>query len=281
MSFSRKEFELFGKVVLGRATFGGPFKVNAVLEEEARFVHVVNGSSKLFVPNDQLQINTTDSFLIKCESFVNAWNANEDDSPNEAIIFMFYPDVLKKIYNDELPDYFKSKSDAPHQPAEKIKYHDMIRQFYEGLNYYFDHPEMMTDDLLKLKFKELVHILVKTDQSGKVKLILGNLFKSNEYEFKDIINAHLYESLRLDDLAFFAGLSLSTFKRKFKSIFGESPKQYINAKKLERAKFLFETTDLRISEVAYDCGYNDVAYFSKTFHTKFNQSPSEYRKTHI
>ncbi|MFT5822265.1 MAG: AraC-like DNA-binding protein [Crocinitomix sp.] len=279
MSFSRKDFKLSDKVVLGRAIFKGPFKASAALEEEARFVHVVSGKSKLFVPNDQLDINPTDSFLIKCESFVNSWAANNNGTVTEVIIFKFYPEILKEIYQGKMPEYFNSKTNVPHQPAEKIGYHDLIKQFYEGLNYYFDHPEMMTDDFLKLKIKELIHILVHTDKTGKVKLILGNLFKTNAYEFKDIINANLYQNLKLDDLAFFAGLSLSTFKRKFNTVFGESPKKYINDKKLERSKFLLETTELRVSEIAYDCGYNDVAYFSKAFNAKFNLAPSVFKKS--
>ncbi len=277
MSFSKSDFTFQNKVVLGRALFKGPFKVNAVLEEEARFVHVRNGSSTLFVPNNKHKIESGDSFLIKCESFVNSWEANEDGSFTEVVIFQFYPETLKEVYKDGLPDFFNTNKSIPHEPIEKVSSHELITTFYNSLNYYFDHPEMMTDDLMILKIKELIHILAKTDRSGKVKLILANLFISSEHEFKDVINAHLYQHLKLDDLAFFTGLSLSTFKRKFKSIFGKSPKHYINSKKLERAKFLLETSELRISEIAYECGYNDVAYFSRTFQSEFDISPSNYK----
>jgi len=132
---------------------------------------------------------------------------------------------------------------------------------------------------VKLKVKELIYILAQTDQTGRIKAILSNLFNSQEHKFQEIINANLYENLKLDDLAFFAGLSVSSFQRKFKSIYGTSPKQYINGKRMEKAKSLLEKKELRISEVAFDCGFDDVAYFSKCFATAFKISPSGYRKS--
>ena len=132
-----------------------------------------------------------------------------------------------------------------------------------------------------LKIRELLHLLVENDQNGAIKGILGELFNTSEYVFKDVIQAHLFEDLNLDDLAFFTGLSLSPFKRKFSTVYGTSPNKYITSKRLEKAQTLLRTSDLRISEVAYDCGFNDLGYFSKSFKNYYNLSPSDYRSTSV
>ena len=277
----QQHLKLLDKTVFGRAQFKPPFKAHSALYDEARFVTIVKGNTKLYVPNNRIDLSSSDSILMKCDNFVNNWLPNEDDQPSEVIVTHFYPEVLQYIYNNNIPSFFTSKSDVKPLPAEKISSNQMIENFDNSLRFYFDHPNFATEEMLKIKFQELINILLSSDPSGKIKSILSGLFQTGEYEFKEIIHSHLFEDLSLQDLAFFAGLSLSSFKRKFKTVFETSPIQYIKGKRLEAAKNLLETTTERISDIAYDCGFNDVAYFSRAFSTKYKASPSEYRKQHL
>lgn len=281
MVIKRAHFDLEGRVVFGQIIFKPPFRAGEALHDEARFVTVINGRSQLFLPNIQLDLGPSDSFIMKCENFVNNWLPNADDEPNEAIIVHFYPDMLKTVYGEKLPDVFSSGPQSASNPVEKIEMNAMIRNFVDSLRYYFDYPEFMTDDLIKIKIRELVLIMVNCDASGKIKAVLSELFKSREYEFKEIIHSHLYDDLRLQELAFFAGLSLSSFKRKFNAVFGTSPTRYIKHKRLEKAQNMLQMSTQRVSEVAYACGFNDVAYFSKTFSSVYNCTPSAYRKHYL
>lgn len=279
MVIKRESFDLRSKVALGRIQFKPPFKANSSMQDEARFVYVKNGKSRLNAPQARYELSTGDCLLMSCDQFVNTWLENEDDSTNELTIFHFYPDILKYVYNDQLPDFFDKKGGQQLNRVEKFPSNEMILHFIHSLDYYFNNSSFITEELLKVKIQELVLILINTDSSGRMQSILSGLFRSPEYEFKEIINSNLYEDLNLEDLAFFAGLSLSSFKRKFKSIYGTSPNRYIKGKRLEKAKSLLEKEELRISEIAYDCGFNDIGYFSKSFHTMYACSPSDYRKS--
>jgi transcriptional regulator GlxA family with amidase domain len=46
---------------------------------------------------------------------------------------------------------------------------------------------------------------------------------------------------------------------------------------LERAAELLLVSDARITDVAFDCGFNDLANFTKSFHDKYSTSPSNFR----
>ncbi|MEO1262292.1 MAG: AraC family transcriptional regulator [Bacteroidota bacterium] len=281
MSFKRQHIELLDKIVIGRAIFQPPFRINAALENEARFLHVINGRSTMYAPIDQVRLTNDDSLFMSCDNVVNNWLENEDGSLNEVIVIQFYPEIIQYVYDGLIPDFFSVKQKIKSRPVEKIAPNAMISNYAQSLRFYFDNPGYMTDDLTRLKIKELILILVSTDPSGRIKTILSDLFKSNEYEFRDIIHSNLYEDMSIQDLAFFAGLSLSSFKRKFKNVFGTSPAQYIKSKRLEKAKSLLEKTDLRITEIAFDCGFNDVGHFSKSFQSAFQVTPSEYRKNNV
>ena len=73
------------------------------------------------------------------------------------------------------------------------------------------------------------------------------------------------------------GMSRSQVYKKVKALTGHSPSVYINSIRLYQGKKLLQTTDLNVSEIAYDVGFSSPAYFSKLFLEEFGISPSETR----
>ena len=265
-------------VVLGRTFFKPPFKVSDTLINEARIVHVVYGHSKLYAANQYTEVKAGDTIIMKSDNFINNWFENQSDNLNEVIVFQLTSDLLKKIYQNQLPDWFLKHQTKQVFPIQKAESNLLLADYYQNLRYYLDNPQLISEDLLRIKIQELIHVLVKTDSSGNTQKIFGALFKANEYEFQEVIQAHLFDDLKLEDLAFLTGVSLSSFKRKFSSIYGTSPNKYIISKRLDNAQLLLRTTDLRISEVAYRCGYSDLGYFTKAFQKYYNCSPSNFRE---
>ena len=137
--------------------------------------------------------------------------------------------------------------------------------------------ELLSEELLSIKLMELIEVLTSLDDKKYILPIFRNLFNPKESKFTKIIHSDLYQDLSLDHLAFLTSMSISSFKRKFKSVFNVSPLQYIKAKRLERAKYLLEPTKLNITEVAYESGFNDLSYFTKSFTTAYQISPSDFR----
>ena len=72
-------------------------------------------------------------------------------------------------------------------------------------------------------------------------------------------------------------LSQMQLYRKLKALTGQTPSLFIRSVRLQKAMQLLKTTDLNISEIAYEVGFNDPAYFSRTFHEVFGAPPSGFR----
>lgn len=265
-------------VVLGRTFFKPPFKVSDTLINEARIVHVVTGHSNLYAANQYIELNAGDTFIMKSDNFINNWYPNESEELNEVIVFQLTSDLLKHIYQNQVPDWFSADQSSQVNPIQKTASNSLLNDYFQNLRSYFDNPSLVSENILRLKIQELIHLLVKMDTSGSNQKIFGALFQSNEYEFQEVIQSHLFAELKLEDLAFLTGLSLSSFKRKFSSVYGTSPNKYFISKRLEKAQLLLRTTNLRISEIAYDCGYTDVSYFTKAFQKYYNASPSNFRE---
>lgn len=91
---------------------------------------------------------------------------------------------------------------------------------------------------------------------------------------QDIANPPL-----IKELASLCNVSVEHFSRKFKSAFNVSPKRYILAKQISRAKQLLVSTNQNIELIADQCGFGDIYHFSKSFKQEIQLTPSEFRKT--
>jgi AraC family transcriptional activator of pobA len=74
-------------------------------------------------------------------------------------------------------------------------------------------------------------------------------------------------------------VSVSYLSRILKLLTGQSTQQHIHDKIIEKAKEKLSTTDLSVSQIAYDLGFEHPQSFSKLFKTKTNSSPLEFRQS--
>jgi AraC-like DNA-binding protein len=92
---------------------------------------------------------------------------------------------------------------------------------------------------------------------------------------RELIDAQKDESLDVNTIARGAMMSSSHFFRSFKKVYGLSPYQYHQKRRLERAASLLRTRKMNATEVAFECGFPDLPSFSKAFKKAFGQSPRQ------
>lgn len=92
----------------------------------------------------------------------------------------------------------------------------------------------------------------------------------------DEIDADIIRGVRLKEIARKAGLSESAFSRRFSAINGVCFKQYAVEKKLQKAMLLLQTTDMKIIDIAMECGFNSISGFYEAFKKKTGASPCRF-----
>jgi len=94
---------------------------------------------------------------------------------------------------------------------------------------------------------------------------------------KDLADARYAEPITVDDLAAAAGLSRAHFSRMFTRTFGESPRSYLQTRRLERAAALLRYTDRSVADIAVMVGMSSVGSFTTTFGRAYGLPPAAYR----
>jgi AraC-like DNA-binding protein len=85
-------------------------------------------------------------------------------------------------------------------------------------------------------------------------------------------------ALDVPALARRAHVSLAHFSRTFRETFGETPQQYLQTRRIERAQELLRLSDLTVSDICLAVGYTSVGSFSATFKRTVGVSPSAWRE---
>lgn len=94
---------------------------------------------------------------------------------------------------------------------------------------------------------------------------------------KDRMDAASHEAWPVPRLARVSGVSEAHFARSFKEAFGVPPHRYLLTRRLERAKALLRDTDLAVTEIAFQTGWNSLGTFGRTFRDVTGESPGELR----
>ncbi|PUZ21549.1 transcriptional regulator, AraC family [Chitinophaga costaii] len=103
----------------------------------------------------------------------------------------------------------------------------------------------------------------------RLEKLLADYFNSDDLMSKGLPTVrHIAQMLNLSP-QYLSGL--------LKVLTGQSTQQHIHEKLIEKAKEKLSTTDLPVSEIAYELGFEHSQSFSKLFKTKTNQSPLEFR----
>ena len=131
---------------------------------------------------------------------------------------------------------------------------------------------------------------------GSLYYFFGTIFNNNLYlnntsdmkksqqkilQFKNVLSLienNYSTTITLEDLSKTVGMTPKYFCRFFYNMSNKTPIEYLNFYRIERACYELITTDLSVTEVALNCGFNDISYFIKTFKKLKKITPKAYKQ---
>lgn len=95
---------------------------------------------------------------------------------------------------------------------------------------------------------------------------------------QEYIAANFNSDIRLTDLAAMTGFTPTAFSRFYKLKSGMNVSDFINEVRINHASTLLTGTDIPISDLCFQCGFNNISNFNRIFRKKRGCTPSEYRE---
>ena len=96
----------------------------------------------------------------------------------------------------------------------------------------------------------------------------------------DYVEQEYTSPITLNDLSARAGMSPNYFCRVFRQITHQTPIEYVLSYRVEQAANLLSDSELPITSVSLNCGFNDHSYFNRVFRRLKGMTPRQYRLTH-
>lgn len=98
------------------------------------------------------------------------------------------------------------------------------------------------------------------------------------YTAMEYIDKNLSQTINIQELAKVCHISEFHFRRIFKSILNESPLEYVQRLRIEKAAFLLKTTPCTLSEISEKVGYQSIHSLSKIFKQTYGVSPVHFKE---
>ena len=147
----------------------------------------------------------------------------------------------------DLDETFFAPKDAP------IKQHDSVVKL---LGIFAQHLSMLSNQVVVQQKNSVPHAITRA---------------------KEYIQEHYSEDLSLGQVAKAVNTSTFYFCKLFKKATGINFTNYLSRVRIEKAKNLLLNPNFRISEIAFDVGFQSLTHFNRVFKKILGQSPTEYR----
>lgn len=216
---------------------------------------------------------------------LTGWDLAKEEQPNLIVCDVMMP----KMDGFEVTRKIRSDFQTSHIPIILLTAHSSIEHQLEGINSgadaYITKPfstKYLISRIIKLieQREKLYHKFAH--EPGMVQPTISTTDKDAEFieKINSIIEQHLSNTgFTVDDFSREVNMGRTIFFQKMKGITNYSPNEYIRIIRLKKATELLKTTELNISEIAYEVGFNDPDYFSKCFKEQFGITPRQFRKS--
>jgi AraC family transcriptional regulator, exoenzyme S synthesis regulatory protein ExsA len=187
-----------------------------------------------------------------------------------SILFAFHEDLMQEAFlqlNISIDHVARQQDNICSIPVNPI-----LSQFICSLAVFLDQGVEMDHNLARLKTQEAIIGILRSGEN-----MASQLFDYSVKSKADLFEYMKYHYLEKKELSQFAresGRSLSAFKRDFQNIWNEPPAKWLRHKRLEHAHKLL-STGRKSSEIYLECGFEDLAHFSRSFKEQYGINPSE------
>ncbi|NIA04811.1 MAG: helix-turn-helix domain-containing protein [Proteobacteria bacterium] len=238
------------------------------------FVVVLSGEKVVHTPEGDFHIRSGNAFMVRRGLHMFSEIFAEEHQYKSLIFF---------IDDRLLADFFRTNALTISSPAPgvqpknifQIPVSPLMRAGIDATLPFFSNKAAVSKELLKVKLTEILLHIAQSKQGTEFLSFVKGLQSHHKKDLLPLMEENFARSFSVKHFAELSGRSLTTFKKDFRNTFQQSPQKWINEKRLERARFLLTHTDLNVTDVCFEVGFENLSYFGQLFKKRFGTSPKK------
>lgn len=274
---------------ISNSTYCKTFKVNDLLCVEYKcqiteepisywthnnyFAYILSGSVKYQSGQDEYVVKAGDSLFIRKGTYVATRNGDGD----YCALVIFVPDEFIRKVTEKYPFVSREGRASDSSAIFPIDMDDCLNTYFHSVLSYFPRSVAPVDDLLKIKFEELLLNIFTSQKNHSLVACLRGLRDDGKISIRDVMESSFMYPMSLEEYARLCARSLSAFKSDFQEIYKMSPGKWIMSARIEYARQLIENTDDSVNDIAVKSGFKNTAHFIKLFKQTYGAPPLKYR----
>lgn len=249
---------------------------------DVELVKILDGEMNYYINGKTINLKKNDGVVIN--SKVMHYGFSENNQECEFICILIDPEILainSMIYKNLITPIITSPSLEYNLLKQDNTNHNKILLNIEEL-YKSYHHFILTQENIDLECIATTCYFWK----NWFELVKDNLINNNEQPSKEILlqkkmTRFIYQNymhpIKLENIAESANICRSKCCILFKKYVQQSPINFLNEYRVERAKELLLNTNMNITEIALNCGFNNLSYFAKQFYKITGKTPKKYK----
>ncbi len=245
---------------------GKPVRTQVVLSHHLISL-VQDGSKEVIVAERHEQVDASRLILLSAGSGIMSEHSLKGKPMRSLLLFMA-PDFLE--------DFCIRHGLKPELPATGLLTlpQDAYTRLFARSVETFGSERLNADAALRGNKAGEILLYLQTKEPHSFAQFLGAaLLDRDRLSLKAVVARHLDANLTISELAFLCNMGETTFKRKFREVFGTAPGRWMHEQRMDRAKALLERR-MRPSEIFTDLGYESLSAFSSAFKQHFGTTPT-------
>jgi len=195
-----------------------------------------------------------------------------------SIIIYFDNELLIDFLNKH--EYLVKQDKEPRRPFLTFKQDAFISNYVTSLNLLLQLPSPLLPEFKKLKLEELLLYLLERDPSKLYSLLIV-AENDEDLQLRKAVESNIGNPVTVEELAFLCNCSLSTFKRRFKSIYNLPPQKWLLEQKMQLAADLLKHPQEKPGIVYQKVGYENHSSFTQSFKKQYGMTPREYQERNL
>ncbi len=259
--------------------------VSPHIHQVVEILYMTAGNALIVSDDTRFNVSSGDMVLFRANAVHSIYPTG--DKCDFSVLFMAIPHIVSYAYKEDAMRYVKLLSRF-HITNKTVWRSDECKTFgidklFSALKKNMSAEYLSKDIIMKANAAMIISVILKDlsaqenadevfsdDSENLLKKMNDAILYINEHYSEDLTVASMSERLFM---------SYSYFSRKFKRVTGRCFKDFLNVTRINHAEMKLRSTSKSVTQIAMECGYNNIAYFSAMYKKLKGISPTSARDT--